>query len=187
MGSPVTDLSAVFLLRPNDRGCILLDDVKAFVKLVMSGGVTLAAPAPALPKAHNYDPAAFGADQTASIGVVGYVQTVLGPIDPQIAGLPAASIAKVPKIKPVEHVFDLTLILADVSEKAIEQVKRGAVELLTPQMEDGAARARSRWWISPSTTTCGARSILLMISRSERVMAGPPLRGILSPSATSMT
>jgi ClpP class serine protease len=67
--------------------------------------------------------------------------SVLGPIDPQIAGLPAASIAKVPKIKPVEHVFDLTLILADVSEKAIEQVKRGAVELLTPQMEEGAARA----------------------------------------------
>ena len=67
--------------------------------------------------------------------------SVLGPIDPQIAGLPAASIAKVPKIKPIEHVFDLTLVLADVSEKAIEQVKRGAVELLTPQMEEGAARA----------------------------------------------
>ncbi|MEO8652042.1 MAG: ATP-dependent Clp protease proteolytic subunit [Hyphomicrobiaceae bacterium] len=67
--------------------------------------------------------------------------SVLGPIDPQIAGLPAASIAKVPKIKPIEHVFDLTLILADVSEKAIEQVKRGAVELLTPQMEESAARA----------------------------------------------
>jgi len=67
--------------------------------------------------------------------------SVLGPIDPQIAGLPAASIARVPKIKPVEHVFDLTLILADVSEKAIEQVKRGAVELLTPQMEETAARA----------------------------------------------
>ena len=67
--------------------------------------------------------------------------SVLGPIDPQIGGLPAASIAKVPKIKPIEHVFDLTLVLADVSEKAIEQVKRGAVELLTPQMEETAARA----------------------------------------------
>ena len=38
-----------------EKGRILLDDVKAFVKLVMSGGVALAAPAPALPKAHNYD------------------------------------------------------------------------------------------------------------------------------------
>jgi urease accessory protein len=35
--------------------------------------------------------------------------------------------------------------------------------------------------------TSGARSILLMTSRSERVMPGPPLRGILSPAATSMT
>ena len=67
--------------------------------------------------------------------------SMLGPIDRQIAGLPAASIARVPKIKPIEHVFDLTLILADVSEKAMEQVKRGAVELLTPQMEETAARA----------------------------------------------
>ncbi len=67
--------------------------------------------------------------------------SVLGPIDPQIAGFPAASIARVPKIKPVEQVFDLTLVLADVSEKALDQVKRGAVELLTPQMEEGAARA----------------------------------------------
>ena len=67
--------------------------------------------------------------------------SVLGPIDPQIAGFPAASIARVPKIKPIEQVFDLTLVLADVSEKELEQVKRGAVELLTPQMEEGAARA----------------------------------------------
>jgi pyruvate dehydrogenase E2 component (dihydrolipoamide acetyltransferase) len=43
-----------------EKGRILLDDVKAYVKLVMAGGVALAAPAPALPKAHNYDPAAFG-------------------------------------------------------------------------------------------------------------------------------
>jgi ClpP class serine protease len=67
--------------------------------------------------------------------------SVLGPIDPQIAGFPAASIARVPKIKPIEQVFDLTLVLADVSEKALEQVKRGAIELLTPQMEESAARA----------------------------------------------
>ena len=40
-----------------EKGRILLDDVKAFVKLVMSGGVgARGAPAPALPKAHNYDP-----------------------------------------------------------------------------------------------------------------------------------
>jgi ClpP class serine protease len=67
--------------------------------------------------------------------------SVLGPIDPQIAGLPAASIIRARDSKPVEHVFDLTLVLADVSEKALAQVKRGAVELLTPRLDQAAAEA----------------------------------------------
>jgi ClpP class serine protease len=67
--------------------------------------------------------------------------SVLGPIDPQIAGLPAASIVRARDSKPVEGVFDLTLVLADVAEKALAQVKHGAVELLTPRMERTAAEA----------------------------------------------
>lgn len=65
--------------------------------------------------------------------------SVLGPIDPQIAGLPAASIVQARQSKPVEHIFDLTLVLADVSEKALAQVKRGAVELLTPRLDQATA------------------------------------------------
>src|SRR6266700_4107708 len=38
-----------------------------------------------------------------------------------------------------------------------------------------------------SAPTYGARSVLLITSRSERVIPGPPLRGTLSPPATSMT
>ena len=56
-------------------------------------------------------------------------------------GLPAASIVKARDSKPIEGVFDLTLVLADVGEKALAQVKRGAVELLTPRMERAAAEA----------------------------------------------
>jgi ClpP class serine protease len=67
--------------------------------------------------------------------------SVLGPIDPQIAGLPAASIVKARESKPVDDVFDLTLVLADVAEKALAQVKQGAIELLTPRMERSAAEA----------------------------------------------
>lgn len=65
--------------------------------------------------------------------------SVLGPIDPQIAGFPAASILRVRQSKPVEHIFDLTLVLADMSEKALTQVKRGAVELLTPRLDQASA------------------------------------------------
>ena len=67
--------------------------------------------------------------------------SMLGPIDPQIAGFPAASIVRARDMKPVADVFDLTLVLADMSEKALAQVKRGAVELLTPRMEQAAAEA----------------------------------------------
>ncbi len=67
--------------------------------------------------------------------------SVLGPIDPQIAGLPAASIVKARDSKPISEVFDLTLVLADVSEKALAQVKRGAVELLTPRLPQAVAEA----------------------------------------------
>ena len=65
--------------------------------------------------------------------------SVLGPIDPQIMGLPAASILHARNAKPAADVFDLTHVLADVSEKALDQVKRGAVEIMTPRM--GVAEA----------------------------------------------
>jgi ClpP class serine protease len=61
--------------------------------------------------------------------------SVLGPIDPQLLGFPAASIVKARDAKPVGQVFDLTLVLADVSGKALAQVKQGAVELLTPRLD----------------------------------------------------
>lgn len=65
--------------------------------------------------------------------------SVLGPIDPQISGLPAASIVRARDAKPVASVFDLTLVLADISEKALEQVKRGAIEILTPRLDHAQA------------------------------------------------
>jgi ClpP class serine protease len=67
--------------------------------------------------------------------------SMLGPIDPQIAGFPAASIVKARDSKPIGNVFDLTLVLADMGEKALAQVKQGAVELLTPRMDQAAAEA----------------------------------------------
>lgn len=65
--------------------------------------------------------------------------SMLGPIDPQIMGVSAASILAARDAKPVEHVSDLALVLADVSEKATAQVKRGAVEIMTPRIERAAA------------------------------------------------
>ncbi len=65
--------------------------------------------------------------------------SMLGPIDPQIMGVSAASILAARDAKPVEHVSDVAMVLADVSDKAIRQVTRGAVEIMTPRMERGKA------------------------------------------------
>lgn len=67
--------------------------------------------------------------------------SMLGPIDPQIMGISAASVVAARDAKPIEHVSDVALVLADVSDKAIAQVKRGAVEIMTPRMDQDKAEA----------------------------------------------
>lgn len=67
--------------------------------------------------------------------------SVLGPIDPQVNQYPAASILMAAQTKPVAELDDETLILADVSRKALDQVIRAATELLAVRMPPGEAAA----------------------------------------------
>ena len=55
---------------------------------------------------------------------------VLGPVDPQIGGVPAASVRAAVERKDLNEIDDTTLILDDLSEKAIRQVERTVAELL---------------------------------------------------------
>ncbi len=55
---------------------------------------------------------------------------VLGPVDPQIGQMPAASILRAVSKKPVENLEDKTLILADQAEMAIVEVRKSIYELL---------------------------------------------------------
>lgn len=64
---------------------------------------------------------------------------VLGPVDPQIGQYPAASILKAVSEKPVEEVDDQTLILADVSRKAIDQTRKFVFNLLADNMDEEKA------------------------------------------------
>jgi ClpP class serine protease len=96
--------------------------------------------------------------------------SVLGPIDPQILGFPAASIVHARDAKPAEHVFDLTFVLADVGEKALAQVKHGAVELLTPRISQSDAEhlaeqlAGGRWTHDYALTAKEATALGLPIN-----------------------
>lgn len=66
----------------------------------------------------------------ASDKIVMDENAVLGPVDPQIGNYPAISILKVVEEKNKDRISDETLILADVSKKAIQQVKTFVKRLL---------------------------------------------------------
>lgn len=77
----------------------------------------------------------------AADGIVMSPHAMLGPIDPQIEGLPAVSLARVLREKPLARIDDRTIILADIGEKAIRQLKEGATRMLTAHMDAGEAAA----------------------------------------------
>jgi ClpP class serine protease len=64
---------------------------------------------------------------------------VLGPVDPQLGEYPAVSILKMVKQKPIQEIDDKTLILADVAEKATNQMRKFVADLLAHKMNPEAA------------------------------------------------
>ncbi|MBP8951367.1 MAG: hypothetical protein KBI47_03175 [Armatimonadetes bacterium] len=76
---------------------------------------------------------------------------VLGPVDPQIGGQPAASILQVLEQKPINDVDDQTIILADMARKAVNQVRECIADHLLAnvspdQAEDIAVRLTDGRW-----------------------------------------
>ncbi|MGE5559167.1 MAG: SDH family Clp fold serine proteinase [Bacillota bacterium] len=65
---------------------------------------------------------------------------VLGPVDPQVGKYPAASIINAVGRKDVNEVDDDTLILADISQKALNQVKEAVERILKSKMPEEKAR-----------------------------------------------
>jgi ClpP class serine protease len=61
---------------------------------------------------------------------------VLGPVDPQLGHHPAASIVKVLQRKPIAEIDDATVILADMAEKALRQVRATVVSLVNERMSE---------------------------------------------------
>jgi ClpP class serine protease len=95
---------------------------------------------------------------------------VLGPVDPQIGGMPAASILKAVATKPRAHVSDQTLILADIAAKAQIQMATLLTEILQKHFpkDNAAALARllsdGRWTHDFPITVHAARNLGLPVS-----------------------
>jgi ClpP class serine protease len=60
---------------------------------------------------------------------------VLGPVDPQLGDMPAASIVRVAQRKPLDRLDDRTLIMADVAEKAVRHMKEVVRSLLARRLD----------------------------------------------------
>jgi ClpP class serine protease len=64
---------------------------------------------------------------------------VLGPVDPQLGDMPAASLVRVAAKKPLERLDDRTLVMADVAEKALRHMKQVVRDLVSERL--GAEKA----------------------------------------------
>ncbi len=95
---------------------------------------------------------------------------VLGPIDPQLMNYPAPSIINAVKKKDPKDVDDQTLILADIAEKAINQVRQFVYDLLKDKMGDEKAEevakvlTEGRWTHDYPITVEVARELGLNVS-----------------------
>ena len=95
---------------------------------------------------------------------------VLGRIDPQIGGVPAASLLRLRQEKSADATDDYTLVLADVGQMAIDQLKRAAQDLLKGTVSDNAAvavadqLASGRWTHDYPIEAGEAREIGLNVS-----------------------
>src|SRR3989442_8428463 len=95
---------------------------------------------------------------------------VLGPVDPQIGDMPAASIVKAVGIKGPRNGSDEVLILADIAQKARVQVASFVVQILLKHMPEKKAvlvatvLSEGRWTHDFPITVQAARQLGLKVS-----------------------
>ncbi|MFZ5813846.1 MAG: SDH family Clp fold serine proteinase [Bacillota bacterium] len=69
---------------------------------------------------------------------------MLGPVDPQLNGMPASAYLRVLKEKEKNSVGDQTIMMADLAGKATAQLHRMAFQLLQPKLGDERATEVAR-------------------------------------------
>ncbi len=95
---------------------------------------------------------------------------VLGPVDPQLGNHPAVSILAAVSRKPPERIDDETLIMADIAQKALQQVRAVVVELALRRLPTERAEALAtsltggKWTHDYPITVTEARSLGFAVS-----------------------
>jgi ClpP class serine protease len=165
------------------RACELTDpDVPLDIVLHTPGGLVLAATQIARAvRGHKGKVTVFVPHYAMSGGtlialaadeIVMSPHAVLGPVDPQLGQYPAASLLKVVAKKPIAEVDDQTLIMADVAEKAIAQVRGSVEELLSRSQSADKAKSLAELlstgtWTHDYGITCAQAQRFGLNARSE--------------------
>jgi ClpP class serine protease len=95
---------------------------------------------------------------------------VLGPADPQVGGVPAASILRAVERKPIAEIEDETLILADQSEMALNQLRQTIHDITADRLPEhvrdtlASDLSEGRWTHDYPVTVDEARKLGLTIS-----------------------
>jgi ClpP class serine protease len=101
---------------------------------------------------------------------------VLGPVDPQLGDMPAASIVKVVEIKGAQRVGDEFLMLADMAQKARIQVAAFVSQVLMKHLPEkqslqvATVLTEGRWTHDYPITVQAARSLGLKVSTDMPLM-----------------
>ncbi len=95
----------------------------------------------------------------ASDEIVMDTHAVLGPVDPQMGQYPAASLLRVLRDKPIEKVDDRSIVMGDMAEKALRQMKADVMELLSgryaeKEVEELATKLSQGTWTHDHPITC---------------------------------
>jgi ClpP class serine protease len=129
------DESPIDLLLHTPGGLVLASEQIAYALRAHRGKVTVLVPHYAMSGGTLL---ALAADE-----IVMDEAAVLGPVDPQLGGMPAAALVRVVAKKPIERLDDRTLVLADMAEKALRHMKQVVrdllVESLGPEKADALA------------------------------------------------
>ena len=97
---------------------------------------------------------------------------VLGPVDPQMGQYPAASLLRVLKDKPVDKVEDRSIVMGDMAEKALRQMKDNVKELLSGRYSEEKVEELSELlsqgtWTHDHPITCtDAEALGLSVSQA---------------------
>ena len=61
-------------------------------------------------------------------------ESILGPLDPQIAGYPSASLISLSKRKPIEAISDQMVVLSEIAQKSVNQIREFVSTLLRDRL-----------------------------------------------------